>query len=39
MAILDTRIHTKSYGRQVLTALPPARRSANIADVRDFFAT
>jgi Rad3-related DNA helicase len=38
MAVLDTRLHTKSYGRQVLAALPPARRTAKIADVRDFFA-
>ncbi|HEY7835591.1 MAG TPA: helicase C-terminal domain-containing protein [Ktedonobacterales bacterium] len=38
MAILDTRLHTKSYGRQVLAALPPARRTIDIADVRAFFA-
>jgi Rad3-related DNA helicase len=38
MAILDTRLHTKSYGRQVLAALPPARRTADIADVERFFA-
>ena len=37
MAILDKRLHTKSYGRQVLAALPPARRTANIEDVRRFF--
>jgi Rad3-related DNA helicase len=37
MAILDTRLHTKSYGRQVLAALPPARRTINIEDVRRFF--
>ena len=39
MAILDTRLHTKSYGRQVLAALPPARRTTDIADVERFFAT
>jgi Rad3-related DNA helicase len=38
MAILDKRLHTKSYGRQVLAALPPARRTTEIADVRRFFA-
>jgi len=38
MAILDKRLHTKSYGRQVLAALPPARRTIDIADVRRFFA-
>ena len=38
MALLDTRIHTKSYGRQVVAALPPARRAGDIADVRAFFA-
>jgi Rad3-related DNA helicase len=37
MAILDTRLHTKSYGRQVLAALPPARRTADIGDVQRFF--
>jgi Rad3-related DNA helicase/serine/threonine protein kinase len=38
MAILDTRLHTKGYGRMVLDALPPARRTSNIKDIRDFFA-
>ncbi|HEU5439884.1 MAG TPA: ATP-dependent DNA helicase [Ktedonobacterales bacterium] len=38
MAILDKRLHTKGYGRQVLAALPPARRTSEIADVRAFFA-
>src|SRR5262249_19771367 len=37
MAILDTRLHTKGYGRQVLAALPPARRTADIEEVRQFF--
>jgi Rad3-related DNA helicase len=37
MAILDTRLHTKSYGRQVLAALPPARRTVSLADVARFF--
>ena len=38
MAVLDKRLHTKGYGRQVLAALPPAGRTSNIADVRRFFA-
>ena len=38
MAILDKRLYTKSYGRLVLAALPPARRTMNIAAVRAFFA-
>jgi Rad3-related DNA helicase len=37
MAILDTRLHTKSYGRQVLAALPPAHRTASLAEVARFF--
>jgi len=37
LAILDTRLHTKSYGRRVLEALPPARRTSNIADIERFF--
>src|SRR5258708_118115 len=39
LAILDKRLHTKSYGRQVLAALPPARRTISIEDVQDFFAS
>ena len=38
MAILDTRLHTKGYGRMVIDALPPARRTSNIQDVTRFFA-
>lgn len=37
MAILDKRIYTKGYGRQVMLALPPARRTDRIEDVRSFF--
>lgn len=39
MAILDRRIYTKSYGREVMLALPPARPTERIADVRAFFAS
>ncbi len=38
MAILDTRLHTKGYGKLVINALPPARRTHNIIDVERFFA-
>ena len=37
MAILDTRLHTKGYGKLVLNALPPARRTSSIRDVDRFF--
>jgi Rad3-related DNA helicase len=37
MAILDKRLYTKSYGRQVLAALPPAHRTENLDEVRRFF--
>ena len=37
MAILDTRLYTKSYGKQIVQALPPARRAFNIETVERFF--
>ena len=37
MAILDTRLHTKGYGKLVLDALPPARRTSGLRDVERFF--
>jgi len=37
MAILDTRLHTKGYGKMVLNALPPARKTTNVRDVERFF--
>jgi len=37
MAILDTRLHKKSYGKLVINALPPARRVYDISDVERFF--
>lgn len=37
MAILDTRLHTKGYGKMVLNALPPAKRTMSIRDVERFF--
>ena len=37
MAILDPRLYTKGYGKLVLDALPPARRTASIKEVERFF--
>jgi len=37
MAILDVRLYTKGYGRLVLDALPPARRTSDIRQVKRFF--
>jgi len=37
MAILDTRLHTKGYGKQMVLALPPARRAFSIDRVIQFF--
>ena len=38
VAILDTRLWTKNYGRQLLEALPPCRRTESLAEVARFFA-
>jgi ATP-dependent DNA helicase DinG len=38
IAILDSRIHTKTYGAQVMAALPSATLTTQLADVRQFFA-
>jgi Rad3-related DNA helicase/serine/threonine protein kinase len=38
MAILDTRLYTKSYGKLVINALPPGRRTDSLRDVERFFA-
>ncbi|HEU5374564.1 MAG TPA: helicase C-terminal domain-containing protein [Ktedonobacteraceae bacterium] len=37
MAILDTRLHTKGYGKQIVLALPPARRTLSLGSVYQFF--
>ena len=37
VAILDSRVVRKGYGRQVLLALPPARRTDKIEVVEEFF--
>src|SRR5439155_27073249 len=38
MAILDTCLHKKGYGKLVINALPPARRAYDIQEVERFFA-
>ncbi|MBA3824739.1 MAG: ATP-dependent DNA helicase [Ktedonobacterales bacterium] len=38
LAILDSRLLTKFYGKQVVHALPPAKRTTKIEQVRAFFA-
>lgn len=38
IALLDGRISTKTYGRQILDSLPPAPRTNKIQDVRAFYA-
>jgi Rad3-related DNA helicase len=37
MAILDSRINTARYGRQIVDSLPPARRTTEFKDVEGFF--
>lgn len=37
MAILDARLYSKGYGKQVFHALPPARRTMQLSDVEQFF--
>ncbi len=37
IAVLDSRIHSRSYGKEVLRNFPPAPLSRDIRDVRRFF--
>ena len=37
MAILDTRLYSKGYGHLVFSALPPAKRTASLKEVKMFF--
>lgn len=37
LAILDSRLATKSYGKRILRALPPMTRVSTLAEVEDFF--
>jgi len=38
LAVLDPRLHTRQYGPSILRALPPAKRTGQVAVVRQFFA-
>jgi ATP-dependent DNA helicase DinG len=38
VALLDERVHRRGYGKLILGALPPARRTDELADVREFWA-
>jgi ATP-dependent DNA helicase DinG len=38
VALLDERVHRRGYGKLILSALPPARRTNELADVRAFWA-
>jgi ATP-dependent DNA helicase DinG len=38
VALLDDRVHRRGYGKLILGALPPARRTNEIDDVRQFWA-
>ncbi|MEO8362578.1 MAG: ATP-dependent DNA helicase [Vicinamibacteria bacterium] len=37
LAILDSRLTTKGYGKRFLASLPPARQVKSIQEVQDFF--
>jgi ATP-dependent DNA helicase DinG len=37
VALLDDRVHRKSYGKKLLSALPPAQRTTEIDEVRRFY--
>ena len=38
LSVLDPRLRTKAYGQAFLDALPPAPRTSNVEDIRQFFA-
>jgi ATP-dependent DNA helicase DinG len=37
VALLDERLHRRGYGKRLLSALPPAARTTELADVRRFW--
>lgn len=39
VAILDSRLNSKGYGRKIMEALPPARRTSDIQVATEFLAT
>jgi ATP-dependent DNA helicase DinG len=38
VALLDERVHRRGYGKLILGALPPARRTDRLEEVREFWA-
>jgi ATP-dependent DNA helicase DinG len=38
VALLDPRVHQKGYGSRLLAALPPAGRTTELSEVRQFWA-
>jgi ATP-dependent DNA helicase DinG len=39
VTLLDERVHRRGYGRLLLEALPPARRTHELESVRDFWSS
>jgi ATP-dependent DNA helicase DinG len=39
VALLDERVHRRGYGKGLLAALPPARRTSDMGEVREFWST
>ncbi len=39
VALLDERVHRQAYGRELLAALPPARRTSDMDEVKAFWAS
>lgn len=37
VALLDERVHSKGYGKKLLSALPPAQRSSELSQVEQFW--
>jgi Rad3-related DNA helicase len=37
VALLDERVHRMGYGRELLAALPPARRTSDMEEVKRFW--
>ena len=37
VALFDSRLHRRGYGQRLLAALPPAKRTCDLARVREFF--
>lgn len=37
IAVLDSRLHSKRYGREIIRNLPPAKKTVDLAEVRWFY--